>query len=49
MMPIMYDAPSRDTLAGVVIGEDVVKNNALPTYIEKELIELEPKISGELE
>ena len=49
MMPIMYDLPSQENVEKVVIDADCVKGISAPQLVEKELIELDPKISGELE
>ena len=51
MMSMMYEVPSRDDVAGLIINEACVTENALPNYIIKEKIMLEgaePSISGEL-
>ncbi len=51
MMSIMYEIPSRDDVAEVVITEAAVKRDALPQYVIKEpiLLDNDIKISGELE
>ena len=51
MMPIMYEIPSRDDIAEVLITEGCVKKETLPQYVIKEKIMLDNdiKISGELE
>ena len=49
MMPIMYDLPSEDDVAEVVITAGCVKGICAPQLIKKELVELDAKISGELE
>lgn len=49
MMPIMYDVPSRENVASVLIDADCVKGNSPAKLVEKELVELNPPISGELE
>jgi len=33
LLPVMFDLPSRDDIATVVITEDVVSNKAAPTMI----------------
>lgn len=50
MMPIMYDIPSRQDIAEVVINEGCVKGSSLPEYVTKEIVTLEEStaISGEL-
>lgn len=49
MLPIMYEIPSRDDVAGLLITPDCVTENAPPKYSEKIDLELlSPKISGEL-
>ncbi len=50
MMPIMYEIPSRDDVAEVLINEGCVSGKALPEYVTKEIISLDEstKISGEL-
>ena len=50
MTSIMYEIPSREDVAEVIINEDCVNRQSLPQYVIKELIDLEdkPKISGEL-
>ncbi len=35
LMPVMFDLPSRDDVAGVVIGRDVVLKNVLPTLVPR--------------
>ncbi len=49
MMPIMYDVPSRENVASVLIDADCVKGNSPAKLVEKELVELNTPISGELE
>ncbi len=49
MMSIMYDIPSHDNAAGVIIDADCVKNNSQPKIIEKEIVKLDSTVSGELE
>ena len=50
MMSVMYDIPSRDNVAGVLVDEKCVKDGAQPTIIEKELVNLDaPSVAGELE
>lgn len=49
MMPIMYDVPSRENVVSVLIDADCVKGNSPAKLVEKELVELNPPISGELE
>ncbi len=49
MMPIMYDIPSREDVAEVVITPECITEKAQPLYIEKESVDLfNTKISGEL-
>ncbi len=49
MMSIMYDIPSTDNVAGVVVNADCVRNNTQPRLIEKEIVKLDNPISGTLE
>ena len=50
MMSVMYDIPSRDNVAGVLVDEKCVKDGARPTIVEKELVNLDaPSVAGELE
>ncbi len=49
MMSIMYDIPSKENVAAVVIDADCVRNNTQPKIIEKEIVKLDNPISGELE
>ena len=49
MMPIMYDVPSRENVASVLIDADCVKGNSPAKLVEKELIELNAPVAGELE
>ncbi len=49
MLSVMYDIPSRDNVAGVLIDAECVKNNSAPKIIEKEIVKLDSPISGELE
>lgn len=50
MTSIMYEIPSREDVAEVIIHEECVNRQALPEYVIKELIDLDgkPNISGEL-
>jgi len=41
MMSVMYEIPSRDNIAEVVITSECVKGTSLPVLIEKELIDLD--------
>jgi ATP-dependent Clp protease ATP-binding subunit ClpX len=49
MMSVMYDVPSKENVAGVIIGADCVNGLAEPKLIEKELVKLDAPIAGELE
>lgn len=50
MLPLMYDIPSRDDVAGLLITPECVTKKAPPLYSEKIKIEsLSPAICGELE
>ncbi len=49
MMPIMYEVPSRNDIAELLITKECVLEKAAPLYTEKEVIELgQTKISGAL-
>ena len=48
MMSIMYDVPSRDNVAKVVVDADCVSGASTPKLIEKELVRLDG-VAGELE
>lgn len=41
MMSMMYELPSREDVAEVVIHEDCVKKQALPQYITKEILRID--------
>ncbi len=47
MLPIMYELPSREDVAEVIVNSECVLGTGKPQYVIKELI-AEPKISGEL-
>ena len=49
MMSVMYDIPSRDNVASVVINADCVNGTDVPKLIEKELVSLDNPIAGNLE
>ena len=50
MMSVMYDIPSRDNVAGVLVDAKCVKDGAEPTLIEKELVRLDSEpTAGQLE
>ena len=49
MMSVMYDIPSRDNVASVIIGADCVNGLAAPQLVEKELVSLDNSIAGSLE
>lgn len=49
MMSVMYDVPSRDNIYQVKITSKCVNGIAEPEYVEKEIIDLNGHISGELE
>ncbi len=49
MLSVMYDVPSRENIAEVIINADCVKNGTAPKLIEKETVKLDNPISGELE
>ena len=49
MMSVMYDIPSRDNVASVIIGADCVNGLAAPQLVEKELVSLDNPIAGSLE
>jgi ATP-dependent Clp protease ATP-binding subunit ClpX len=36
LMPVMFDLPSRDDVARVVISREVVLENVLPTLVPRE-------------
>ena len=38
LLSVMYDVPSRDDVARVVINGEVVANNVLPTLIPRDAI-----------
>ena len=49
MLPLMYDTPSRNDIAGLLITPDCVTEKAEPRYLKKEVINLDANsISGEL-
>ena len=48
MMSIMYDVPSRENVAKVLVDADCVSGASTPKLIEKELIKLDG-FAGELE
>ena len=48
MMSIMYDVPSRDNVAKVIVDADCVSGASTPKLIEKELVRLDG-VAGELE
>jgi ATP-dependent Clp protease ATP-binding subunit ClpX len=37
LMPVMFDVPSRDDVARVVVNRDVVQRNVLPTLVPREI------------
>ncbi len=49
MMSIMYDIPSKDNVAAVIVDAECVRSNSAPRIVEKELVKLENPISGEIE
>ena len=49
MMPIMYDVPSRENVASVLIDANCVKGLSSAKIVEKEPVEITPPIAGELE
>ena len=49
MMPLMYDIPSRDDVAGLLITPECVTEKAEPKYFEKEKILLDTPVSGLIE
>ena len=49
MMSVMYDVPSKENVAEVIISADCVKGLAEPKLIEKELVKLDTTVAGELE
>ena len=44
MMPIMYEVPSRDDVAEIVIDKDCVVDKKPPLYVCKEKVSLEPSL-----
>ena len=49
MMSVMYDIPSRDNVASVIINADCVNGTDVPKLVEKELVSLDNPIAGNLE
>ena len=49
MMSIMYDVPSNEKIDTVVIDADYVNGKSSPKLIEKELIQLNSTVAGEIE
>ena len=49
MMSVMYDIPSRDNVASVIINADCVNGTDVPKLVEKELVSLDNPIAGSLE
>ncbi|MBE6576656.1 MAG: ATP-dependent Clp protease ATP-binding subunit ClpX [Ruminococcaceae bacterium] len=49
MMSVMYDVPSKENVAEVIISADCVNGLAEPKLVEKELVQLDTPIAGELE
>ena len=49
MMSVMYDVPSKENVAGVIISADCVNGLSEPKLVEKEIVQLDTPIAGELE
>ena len=49
MMDIMYDVPTQDNVAKVLINADCVKGIGSPELVKNELIDLDSTVAGELE
>ena len=49
MMDIMYDVPTQDNVAKVLINADCVKGIGSPELVKKELIDLDSTVAGDLE
>ena len=49
MMNIMYEIPSRTDITDVIITADYVNGKGKPEYLLKEVVNLDNKISGEIE
>ena len=48
MLPIMYELPSREDVAEVIVNSECVLGTGKPQYVTKELLIDKTNVSGEL-